>query len=34
MNKEGYGDIIATAPGEDDGAYHRGFTVPWAPSRV
>ncbi|MEU9284868.1 FG-GAP-like repeat-containing protein [Streptomyces sp. NPDC048275] len=29
LNKDGYGDIIATAPGEDAGAYNGTFTVLW-----
>ncbi|OXY97710.1 integrin-like protein [Streptomyces diastatochromogenes] len=29
MNKDGYGDLVVTAPGEDDGAYHGTFTILW-----
>ncbi|MGW2932122.1 FG-GAP-like repeat-containing protein [Streptomyces sp. NPDC001156] len=29
MNKDGYGDVVVTAPGEDDGAYHGTFTILW-----
>lgn len=29
MNKDGYGDVVVTAPGEDDGAYRGTFTVLW-----
>ncbi|MEV7386426.1 MULTISPECIES: FG-GAP repeat protein [unclassified Streptomyces] len=29
MNNDGYGDVVVTAPGEDDGAYHGTFTILW-----
>ncbi len=29
LNKDGYADVVATAPGEDDGAYTGTFTVLW-----
>ena len=29
MDKDGYGDVVVTAPGERDGAYHGTFTVLW-----
>ncbi|WP_336113304.1 FG-GAP-like repeat-containing protein [Streptomyces sp. PTD9-10] len=29
MNKDGYGDLVVTAPGEDDGAYRGTFTILW-----
>ncbi|GGJ16366.1 FG-GAP-like repeat-containing protein [Streptomyces brasiliensis] len=29
MNKDGYGDLVVTAPGEDDGSYHGTFTILW-----
>ncbi|GGZ13008.1 FG-GAP-like repeat-containing protein [Streptomyces poonensis] len=29
LNKDGYADVIATAPGEEDGAYNGVFTVLW-----
>ncbi|MET8128962.1 FG-GAP-like repeat-containing protein [Streptomyces sp. NPDC005065] len=29
LNSDGYADVIATAPGEDDGSYHGTFTVLW-----
>ncbi|MEU9340375.1 FG-GAP repeat protein [Streptomyces sp. NPDC048278] len=29
MNGDGYGDVVVTAPGEDDGAYHGTFTILW-----
>jgi len=29
MNKDGYGDLVVTAPGEDVGAYHGTFTILW-----
>ncbi|MGW6743337.1 FG-GAP-like repeat-containing protein [Streptomyces sp. NPDC055025] len=29
MNKDGYGDVVVTAPGEDEGAYNGTFTILW-----
>ncbi|MEV1079696.1 VCBS repeat-containing protein [Streptomyces sp. NPDC050211] len=29
LDKDGYGDVIATAPAEADGSYHGTFTVLW-----
>ncbi|MGW5614498.1 FG-GAP repeat protein [Streptomyces sp. NPDC003877] len=29
LNRDGFADMIATAPGEDDGEYHGVFTVLW-----
>ncbi|PJN08394.1 integrin-like protein [Streptomyces sp. CB01635] len=29
LNSDGYADVIATAPGENDGSYHGTFTVLW-----
>ncbi|MFI2722566.1 FG-GAP-like repeat-containing protein [Streptomyces collinus] len=29
LNSDGFADVIATAPGEDDGEYHGVFTVLW-----
>jgi hypothetical protein len=29
LNRDGFADVIATAPGEDDGEYHGVFTVLW-----
>ncbi|MEU2618589.1 FG-GAP-like repeat-containing protein [Streptomyces sp. NPDC007157] len=29
MNNDGYGDVVVTAPGEDDGAYRGTFTILW-----
>ncbi|WP_316762108.1 FG-GAP repeat protein [Streptomyces herbicida] len=29
MNKDGDGDVVVTAPGEDDGARHGVFTILW-----
>ncbi|MFF4571340.1 FG-GAP repeat protein [Streptomyces sp. NPDC001410] len=29
MNKDGYGDLVVTAPGEDDSSYHGTFTILW-----
>ncbi|MDT0466360.1 FG-GAP repeat protein [Streptomyces gibsoniae] len=29
MNKDGYGDVVVTAPGEHDGAYRGTFTILW-----
>ncbi|MER7184473.1 FG-GAP-like repeat-containing protein [Streptomyces hyaluromycini] len=29
MNNDGYGDVVVTAPGEDDGAYTGTFTILW-----
>ncbi|MEV7324210.1 FG-GAP-like repeat-containing protein [Streptomyces sp. NPDC093970] len=29
VNGDGYGDVVVTAPGEDDGAYHGTFTILW-----
>ncbi|WP_329434498.1 VCBS repeat-containing protein [Streptomyces sp. NBC_01280] len=29
LNRDGYADVIATAPGENDGSFHGTFTVLW-----
>ncbi|MEV7689443.1 FG-GAP-like repeat-containing protein [Streptomyces bungoensis] len=29
VNKDGYGDLVVTAPGEDDGSYRGTFTILW-----
>ncbi|MFF5023931.1 FG-GAP-like repeat-containing protein [Streptomyces collinus] len=29
MNRDGYGDLVVTAPGEDDGSHHGTFTILW-----